>query len=553
MPITYGSVCSGIEAATEAWHPLGWSADWYAEIEPFPSAVLAYRYPETPNHGDMTRLAAMVLSGKIQAPDVLVGGTPCQAFSVAGMREGLADPRGALTIKYVELLDAIDHVRTMRGEPEAICTWENVPGVLSDKGNAFGCFLGALVGESEELQPPGAKWKDAGCVYGPTRTIAWRVLDAQYFGLAQRRRRVFVVASARAGFDPLEVLFEREGVRRDTPPRRGEGQDLAGRAPFGPALQCGCGYVFGLDLGQYGCPNCEGDEGPAVEVLAGVPAYGGHSLQGDVSQSATLTAKDTRMDMESETFCIQDRVAGTLRSTDGGSDVDHAMASHLVAPTLQANGKAAGSATQQDAENGMLVVHGTQDPDVLHGLAHPLGRNSGQENALLAFSCKDHGADAGRLAPTLRAMGHGSSHPNAGGQVAVCISGDITHTLKAEGFDASEDGTGRGQPIVSVALRGRCGGSTIEAGDDVAGCLRAASGGGDKPHALIMSSVRRLTPRECEWLQGFPGDHTRIPYRGKPADECPDGPRYKAIGNSKAVFVVRWIGQRIQQQLERLD
>ncbi len=222
MPITYGSVCSGIEAATEAWHPLGWTADWYAEIEPFPCAVLAYHYPETPNHGDMTRLAAMVLSGKIQAPDVLVGGTPCQAFSVAGMREGLADPRGALTIKYVELLDAIDHVRIMRGEPEAVCTWENVPGVLSDKGNAFGCFLGALVGESEELQPPGGKWKDAGCVYGPTRTVAWRVLDAQYFGLAQRRRRVFVVASARAGFDPLEVLFEREGPRRDSPPGRPE-------------------------------------------------------------------------------------------------------------------------------------------------------------------------------------------------------------------------------------------------------------------------------------------------------------------------------------------
>ncbi|HGY9625400.1 TPA: DNA cytosine methyltransferase [Pseudomonas putida] len=590
MPITYGSVCSGIEAATVAWEPLRWQASWYAEIEPFPCAVLAHHYPATPNHGDMTRLAGMVLSGKIQAPEVLVGGTPCQAFSVAGMREGLADPRGALTIKYVELFDAIDHVRTMHGQPEAVCLWENVPGVLSDKGNAFGCFLGALVGESEELQPPGGKWKDAGCVYGPTRTAAWRILDAQYFGLAQRRRRVFVVASARAGFDPLEVLFEREGVRRDTAPRRGEGQDLAGRAPFGPALQCGCGWVFGLDLGQYGCPNCEGDEGPAVEVLAGVPAYGGHSLQGDVSQAATLTAKDTRLDMESETFCIAPTITGGARKSGGYSHDDIPM----VAGTLQANGKAAGSATQQDAESGMLVVHGTQDPDVLHGLAHTLGRNSGQENAVLAFaensraevrleggdgqvvgtlsagggkagqgqpciafSCKDHGADAGELAPTLRAMGHGASHPNAGGQVAVCITGEITHTLKAEGFDASEDGTGRGQPIVTHAIQ--------------AGALREnpASGpdgvGVQADHAYTLEAraevqavqanaqVRRLTPRECEWLQGLPGDHTRIPYRGKPADECPDGPRYKAIGNSKAVFVVRWIGRRIQQQLERLD
>ena len=447
MKLSYGSVCSGIEAATEAWHSLGWSADWYAEIEPFPSAVLAYHYPETPNHGDMTRLAAMVLAGKIPAPDVLVGGTPCQAFSVAGMREGLNDPRGALTIKYVELLDAIDHVRTKRGEPEATCLWENVPGVLSDKGNAFGCFLGALVGESEELQPPGGKWKDAGCVYGPTRTVAWRVLDAQYFGLAQRRRRVFVVASARAGFDPLEVLFEREGLRRDSPPRRGEGQDIAGTL----AARAEGGGFPGTD-----------------EALAGylqTSAFDGGRTGGSIDVAATLVAKGQKCDFEVESF----------------------------------------------------VVHGTQDPCVLDDQAFALGRNSGQENALLAFSCKDHGADAGDVAPSLRAMGHGASHPNAGGQLAVCITGDITHALKAEGFDASEDGTGRGQPMVQAA-----------------------------------TGVRRLTPRECEWLQGFPGDHTRIPYRGKPADECPDGPRYKAIGNSKAVLVVRWIGKRIQRQIKRL-
>lgn len=220
MEIKYGSVCSGIEAATTAWHPLGMKAVWFAEIEQFPSAVLAHHYPKTQNLGDMTRLATMVLGGKIEAPDVLVGGTPCQAFSVGGMREGLSDPRGALTIKYVELADANDYVRAGRGLPASIIVWENVPGVLSDKGNAFGCFLGALAGEDCELQPSGKRWPDAGCVYGPQRTIAWRVLDAQHFGLAQRRRRVFVVASARDGFDPFAVLFEREGVRRDDPPRR---------------------------------------------------------------------------------------------------------------------------------------------------------------------------------------------------------------------------------------------------------------------------------------------------------------------------------------------
>ena len=216
--IRYGSVCSGIEAATVAWHPLGWKADWLAEIEPFPSAVLAHHYPDTPNLGDMTKLAPMVLTGRIAAPDVLVGGTPCQAFSVAGLREGLSDPRGALTIKYVELADAIDFVRTRRGDDECVIAWENVPGVLSDKENAFGCFLGALAGEDCELRPAGERWTDAGCVYGPKRAIAWRVLDAQYFGLAQRRRRVFLVASARKGFDPSSVLFEREGLRRDLEP-----------------------------------------------------------------------------------------------------------------------------------------------------------------------------------------------------------------------------------------------------------------------------------------------------------------------------------------------
>lgn len=517
MPISYGSICSGIEAATMAWHPLGMRATWFAEIEAFPSAVLAHHYPNTPNLGDMTKLGALVLAGKIAAPDVLVGGTPCQAFSVAGMRQGLLDPRGALTIKYVELADATDYVRAGNRKPPCIVVWENVPGVLSDKGNAFGCFLGALAGEDCELQPSGKRWPDAGCVYGPKRTIAWRVLDAQYFGLAQRRRRVFVVASARDGFDPIEVLFEREGLRRDSAPRRGEGADVTGTAPFGPALQCGCGEVFAEELGPYGCVNCEGDEGPAVTMFGGIPAFGGHSLDGAVERSATLTAKDTRMDMESETFFVHDKPVNALTANGVGTcgaDDNQAQAGHLIAGTLNANGKAAGSATQQDAESGLLVVHGTQDPGVSDNTAFALGRNNGQENAVLAFSCKDHGADAGSISPTLRAMNHSGSHANAGGQVAVCITGDITHTLKDDGFDGSEDGTGRGQPITSVA-----------------------------------SGVRRLTPRECERLQGMPDDYTLIPWRGKPAEECPDGPRYKAIGNSKAVTVVRWIGQRILKQI----
>ncbi|HHG4356320.1 TPA: DNA cytosine methyltransferase [Pseudomonas aeruginosa] len=604
--ISYGSVCSGIEAASVAWHPLGFRASWFAEIEPFPCAVLAYRWPEVRNLGDMTKLAREVLLGIIAAPLILVGGTPCQDFSVAGMRAGLAGERGALTMKFVELADAIDHVRP--DGDECVVVWENVPGVLSDKGNAFGNFLAALVGESEALEPSGPRWTNAGCVYGPRRAAAWRVLDAQYFGLAQRRKRVFVVASAR-DFDPAAVLLERESLRRDHPPRRGEGQDLAGHAPFGPALQCGCGFLFGLSLGHWGCPNCEGDEGPAVEVLAGVPAFGGENQGGSLFQAGALTAHGVRNDFASETFCVAPTLAGGGRKAGGYSLDDipctaatlraQHNASHrpdndtyIVAGTLQASGKAAGSATQQDAEAGLLVVHGTQDPDVRIEQAHTLGRNNGQENAVfdpnqitnstnrsqptpglchtlpassrapIAFSCKDHGADAGEIAPTLRAMGHGASHANAGGQVAVCITGDVTHTLKAEGFDASEDGTGRGQPIVATTLEATAG----------------RSRGAGTPVGMLAnngSAVRRLTPRECERLQGFPDDYTLIPYgrairpekldadyakylmRGGQMtyEQClqaaADGPRYKAIGNSKAVPVVRWIGRRIQQQLER--
>ncbi|MBA2803030.1 phage N-6-adenine-methyltransferase [Enterobacter hormaechei] len=206
----YGSVCSGIEAASKAWEPLGWKPAWISEIEPFPSSVLAHHWPEVTNLGDMTKIADAVRAGDVEAPDVLVGGTPCQAFSIAGLREGLSDDRGQLTLSYVELANAIDTKRRERGEPESIIVWENVPGVLSSKDNAFGCFLAGLAGESSELQPAGGKWTHAGCVSGPERVIAWRVLDAQFFGVAQRRRRVFVVASARKGFDPAAVLFEQD-------------------------------------------------------------------------------------------------------------------------------------------------------------------------------------------------------------------------------------------------------------------------------------------------------------------------------------------------------
>ena len=231
MAIRFGSVCSGIEAASVAWNPLGWEAAWFSEIEPFPCAVLKHHYPDVPNLGDMTTLTARILSGDVEAPDVFCGGTPCQAFSVAGLRKSLADARGNLSLVFCEIANAIDSVRTVQRKRPVTVFWENVPGVLSTQDNAFGCFLAALVGGDIPATTEAGRWPDAGFLVGPQRIAAWRVLDAQYFGLAQRRKRVFVVASAiGGGLDPTKILFERKGVLRDSAKSKTEREDSAGFA-----------------------------------------------------------------------------------------------------------------------------------------------------------------------------------------------------------------------------------------------------------------------------------------------------------------------------------
>lgn len=447
----YGSVCSGIEAASKAWEPLGWKPAWFSEIEPFPSAVLAHHWPEVTNLGDMTKIADAVRTGDVEAPDVLVGGTPCQAFSIAGLREGLSDDRGQLTLSYVELANAIDTKRRERGEPEAIIVWENVPGVLSSKDNAFGCFLAGLAGESSELQPAGGKWTHAGCVSGPERVIAWRVLDAQFFGVAQRRRRVFVVASARKGFDPAEVLFEFDSMRRDSAPRRETQKAVAALTARG--------------VGTCGADDNQAQAGHLI-------AFGGGNTAGHIDVATACTAHGIRLDFDTETF----------------------------------------------------AVHGTQDPDTNCELAHTLGRNNGQENACIAFSYKDSGADAtSDLSPTIRAGNHDKSHANSGQPPAIAM----TYTAPAIGHFKADN-------ISSTLTKS------------------AGQGNGETQNgAFVLKNmdVRRLTPIECERLQGFPDNHTLIGWRGKDADECQDGPRYKAIGNSMAVPVMLWIGERIAAAL----
>lgn len=346
-PVRYLSFCSGIEAATVAWGPLGWSPIAFCEIDPFASIVLKHHYPTVPNLGDFTKIDWEVFGG---LSDICVGGTPCQAFSVAGLRQSLSDERGNLTLEFVNACNKI--------KPKWV-VWENVPGVLSTRDNAFGCFLGGLVGSSQPLVSNG-RWPDAGVVDGPERRAAWRVLDAQYFGLAQRRRRVFVVAGAGDGPHPAEILFEWESLRRDSPPRREAGE----------------GVARGIEIG---------------------PSGGGFT---DVNPTLDARCKD-----------------GPIRNQLAGA----------VAMFLNAGGM-----NRIDAESETLVV--------------------------------------------------------------------------------------------------------------------------------AQMAVRRLTPRECERLQGFPDDYTLIPGLRKRKDnkrhdarlggflvDVADGPRYKAIGNSMAVPVMRWIGERIQE------
>lgn len=462
----YGSVCSGIEAASVAWESLGWQPAWFAEIEAFPSAVLAHHWPHVTNLGDMTKIAAAVRAGDIEAPDVLVGGTPCQAFSIAGLRNGLEDERGRLTLSYVELANAIDDKRRERGEKEAIIVWENVPGVLSSKDNAFGCFLAGLAGESSELQPAGGKWTHAGCVSGPERTIAWRVLDAQFFGVAQRRKRVFVVASARKGFDPAEVLFEFESVRRDTPPRR-EPQTAV-------TADTGNGAEGGSHWDNPANPH------PTLNQSNNIGGIGASNQEIFAQRGAGIVSA-YRMTAFGE--YSGDGTASTVKARDYKDATDLAVTYSDISRTLLSKSN---SSMAEDLDT--YAIHGTQDPDTNHELAHTLGRNHGQENAIIT------------------------------------------------------------EPY-TIAIRGREEGSTVEVRNDgTANALLTPNGGraGMGVGAVGWGmQVRRLTPVECERLQGFPDNHTLISWRGKDAADCPDGQRYKAIGNSMAVPVMRWIGERI--------
>jgi len=363
----YLSLFSGIEAASLAWQPLGWQPVAFAEIEPFPCAVLAHHYPDIPNLGDVTTITQAQIA-ELGHIDVVVGGSPCQDFSLAGKRAGISGKRSGLFHELVRIFHA---AHTLCGARYLV--WENVPGTLSvHAGGDFALVAGTL----------------AGC---DLTVLEWAVLDAQWFGLAQRRKRLFAVLDTGRWADRPPILLERNSLRGDRPAR-------------------------------------------------------GKPKQGDTT--ADLACADEYGEFTPNTsMCLN-----------------------------------AGSMGRRDFESETFIVHSTQDPIASTTTAHTLGTNHGQENVVCAFQ-----------------------------------------------------------------ERGRADGTSLDIGGDVAYALTAPSNGGraQERNIQVGTSIRRLTPRECERLQRFPDDFTRIAWRGKPAEHCPDGPRYKSLGNSMAVPVMRWIGQKI--------
>jgi len=411
----FGSVCSGVEAASVAWKPLGWKAQWFSEIEKFPSQVLNHHYPDVPNYGDMTKFKEW----NADTIDLLVGGTPCQSFSIAGLRKGLEDPRGNLMLTYLAMAEQL--------KPKWL-VWENVPGVLSSNGGKdFGTFLSALgqIG------------------YG----FSWRILDAQYFGVPQRRRRLFVVGYLGNWKRAAEVLFESESV---------SGHPAPSRAPR-------------KETPSYTSSSFKGNDGKP-RYLADTLTVGANQYSGFIGGPVLDIKKQ-------ETQLWPAEIASTLNAQFGdkqGLEDQHINSgAPLFVPAM--------------------LTPSTDLVSFSSNMSHP--------------DCQVDGTT-----PTIKVSGSGS--PPA---VAIQAQALKENQPKSQGFGIDDSGTSY----------------TLTAGDR---------------HAIQhATSVRRLTPVECERLQGFPDNFTQIPWRNKVAENCPDGPRYKAMGNSMAVPVMRWIGERIQK------
>ena len=577
--MNYLSVCSGIEAATVAWHPLGWNPVGFSDIEKFPSEVLNHHYPNVTNFGDMTKYKEWNLG----TVDLLVGGTPCQSFSVAGLRKGLEDPRGNLALVYCGILD---HFR-----PKWF-VWENVPGVLSSGGGRdFGSFLGAVA----ELG------------YG----FAYRVLDAQYFGVAQRRRRVFVVGCLGDWRSAAAVLFEPESLRRDNPPSRekrekttpsfASGVDERGIqrtvgtlcADTHPGAYSGQdAYTGRLVPHIVGALTAKGPEAmgaPEVDGQHYIPVaqtvYETHPVDsrvkemGDVCQTVTSRwgtgggnvpialgpipyrkSKRAQSADDDETW-VDGEVSNTINLFDQG-DI---RTTHAVVQPIALAENTIGRQPHNGGNGDGFTVGGpmyTLNATGVHGVAQPIawdeelnasiniagtivrGGQGGRHDGVaqpIAFTSEQTPKASSNLAHTLTntTFKHNQMVAFSSNMSVPDCQIDVSPTLKLGGHG------GNNPPAVAVDVYNQ----TIDG--NTAATITEACGGSNTSGPKVMQpmqtnmAVRRLTPVECERLQGFPDNYTNIPWRK--SDESPDGPRYKALGNSMAVPVMAWIGRRIQE------
>jgi len=549
------SICSGIEAASVAFEPLGWKAVGFSEIDKFPCELLAHHYPDVPNYGDMSKWEEWP-DMKI---DLLCGGTPCQAFSVAGKRGGMSDERGNLSLTFCRIAD--------RYQPEWVL-WENVPGVLSDKDNAFGCFLAELCGAESAIEPTGGRWPNAGMVDGPKRTAAWRVLDAQYFGVAQRRRRVFVLAVPSSGERSVaSVLFECEGVPRHSAPSRSTGQGT----PTGAKAGVGGGGEQVVDAPEVMCTlrgtgsgfdrpgNAATEHETYLPVIQGCDVYNGelnpHPSLNQSHNTGSPGYSNQELFSQRGAGLVGEQVAHTLQTTcddysraDGfnmvvepqGCDVYNGELTGDTAATLT---KASGGANTSGPK--VMSIQGNAIREKATSGCGGKGRNDDD----LSFTLNT--ADKHAVAFSISSQNSGamkSDNPKTGHKET-----DVARTVDATDMSPAKHQGGNAivQPVAfdernihlwSNKNRETCPSLTATDYKGAKGVIE------ETPRDSVNMQVRRLTPVECERLQGFEDNYTLIPYRGKPADKCPDGPRYKSLGNSWAVPCARWIAERIMKE-----
>ena len=548
MGFRYVSIFSGVEAATLAWEPLGWEPVAFSEIEPFPCAVLAERWPDVPNLGDITKIDwKEEIDGAI---DLVVGGSPCQSFSVAGKREGLKGASGLM----------FEYIRCVQELRPRWFLWENVPGALtSEDGGAFG----QLLREMDELG----------------YSLAWRVLDAQFFRVAQRRRRLFLVGHLGAE-SPAEVLFEPDCLSGNPQSSREKRKELARRA--GRSAACaGFKYSAAPRANTIGYAEEQANtltadwHAPAVLPLSGTGQHYMAMSQYGTEVAGCLTARGDSSpcaDRGQNIVCmtgtqahchISDEIAGCLTAHMGKDDapvvVDGTNIQTYVCETAHSGSNGLGV--------GMSDVFPTLDtssgPAVWareNSVLSPFGFAQNVRNEVRIVS---DGTISGALAanPGMKQTTFvctGGTYPineqvatrdkklGRGTALGIGADGDPAFALMANHPHMVASGSGS-DPIAMGDLnahmaicRNVC--PTLKCGGDGA---MFASETADKIMEANPMLVRRLTPLECERLQGFPDGHTLIGWKGKPAEECPDGPRYKAIGNSMAVPVMRWIGKRI--------